>query len=604
MISKETIEEVKARAKIADIVSESVELKRQAGRYLGLCPFHSEKSPSFHVREDDGYYHCFGCGKSGNVFSFLMEIKGLTFPESIEYLAEKYGIEVKRTNSIVKSSEKNDIKKKLYELNDFALKFFKETLQQKDPKVIEYAKSRQLKKEAFSNFGIGFAPLGNLFVKAALSAKFTEELLLKSGLVKRNDKGMLYDALRARLVFPIYIDAKKIAGFGGRIIPSFCREDEKPPKYLNSPESAVYQKSQILYGLPQAIDAIRSTGEVYVVEGYLDVIGLWQAGVKNAVATCGTALTEEHVQKLSRIAKKVVMLFDGDDAGRNAAGKSFVTFVKAPIDVWAVYLPKSEDPDSIAKLYQDKTSAYLKDLPRVSLLDAFIDLQLRNLKEESVEKLGSNSIGVITTELKKIFSTVKDRAVLDVLIRQASHRLRVSESSFANLNSTATSSISVEKNNLTETQADLTMQVEVSSLPNLDRQILLIVMAKREIYVDKILKNGVLIDALMPQTISFIQELAQIIDLNKDPEHQKLSIKSLLNLMGKSWVNSWKQAFKLAEDKDTNFERNFTECVENISKENQKKYIETLQRQVQFAKTDEEKMQLTQQVLELQRKVG
>jgi DNA primase len=298
------------------------------------------------------------------------------------------------------------------------------------------------------------------------------------------------------------------------------------------------------------------------------------------------------------------MLFDGDDAGRNAAGKSFVTFVKAPIDVWAVYLPKSEDPDSIAKLYQDKTSAYLKDLPRVSLLDAFIDLQLRNLKEESVEKLGSNSIGVITTELKKIFSTVKDRAVLDVLIRQASHRLRVSESSFANLNSTATSSISVEKNNSTETQADLTIQVEVSSLPNLDRQILLIVMAKREIYVDKILKNGVLIDALMPQTISFIQELAQIIDLNKDPEHQKLSIKSLLNLMGKSWVNSWKQAFKLAEDKDTNFERNFTECVENVAKENQRKYVEELQRQAQFAKTDEEKMQITQQMLVLQRKIG
>jgi DNA primase len=601
MISKETIEEVKQRARILDIVSESIPLKRQAGRHVGLCPFHSEKSPSFHVREDDGYYHCFGCGKSGNVFSFLMESRGMTFPEAVEYLAEKYGIEIKKSSRGNKQSQSPDQKALLYQLNDFALNFFRQTLQAKDPKLVEYVKQRGLNKEAFSAFAIGFAPLGNAFYQAA-KGKFADELLVKSGLVRRNDRGQLYDSLRGRLVFPIAIDQKRIAGFGGRVIPGFYREDEKPPKYLNSPETEVYHKSSILYGFPQAVDAIRATGEVFVVEGYLDVIGLWQKNVKNVVATCGTALTEEHVNKLSRVAKKVVMLFDGDEAGRNASGKSFATFVKSPIDVWSVYLPAKEDPDSIAKMYNDKTAEYLQDLPRVSLLDAFIDYQLRTLKVDSVNELGSNGIAQICSELKKIFQSVKDKAALDVLIRQAAHRLRISESSLIG----GKEASSFKNQTAVESPASDTSQstnvLSVPELPRLERQILELVMGRREVYVNKVLTEGSLIDSLHPQTVDFVQEVSQILEFNKEEEHQKLSIKALLTALGKSWVSAWKESYRLGADKDVNFEKIFSECVESARRSKTSIYLEELQRQASLCEDPTEKLAILQQVLELKRR--
>lgn len=591
MISNETIEEVKRRAKLIEIVAETIALKRTGGRSVGLCPFHSEKSPSFHVKEDDNYFHCFGCGKSGNIFSFLMETRGLSFPEAVEYLADKYGIEIKRTNVKIEVS-RVDNKKELFALNDFALDFFLQTLQQRDPKVIQYAKERGLTKDSFQNFHIGFAPLGNGFIKAA-RGKFSEDLLLKSGLIRRNEKGTIYDALRGRLVFPIFIDPKRIAGFGGRIVPGFYSEDEKPPKYLNSPETEIYHKSSVLYGLPYASDSIRQTGEVYVVEGYMDVIGLWQVGVKNVVATCGTSLTEEHVKKLSRLAKKVTMLFDGDTAGRAAAGKSFKTFAYSPVDVWALYLPSSEDPDSIAKSYQDKTSEYLGSLDRVSLLDAFIDFQLAELKASNVQQLGPSSIGTITSEIKKILTLIKDQALVDVLTRQACHRLRITESAFLS------SSSPVKLETLVGSSQGVAVQQVFNDLPALDKQVLQIIFGNREKYLTTVLRDSIIFQALSKVSQEFLMQLSDVMQLTGSLNEKNAHLKGLVVSYGASWVLAWKQGFRMK--KEANLDKLYQECQLSVARQVSQNRINQLLRNLEVAVSDDEKVQISQELLMIKR---
>lgn len=328
MISQETIDQVISSTSITDIVSSKVSLKQAGSNLLGLCPFHNEKTPSFNVREADGYYHCFGCGASGNAISFIMEQEGLSFPDTIEYLASLLGIAVKhetgtKRNSSSSSSQKN--KKVVYEINHKACEFFLAQLQEADDKVKEYLKSRNLSEEIVQKFSIGFCSNNWSKLSEFLSSQFSEKDLLASGLVKKGKKSTLYDVFRGRLIFPIFVDSKRIAGFGGRVVPAcFSSEDlEKTPKYLNSPETLVYQKSKILYGVPQSLESARESGFVYITEGYMDVIALHKVGVSNALATCGTAITSEHLKKIKSLCNKASFLFDGDSAGIKSASSVF-----------------------------------------------------------------------------------------------------------------------------------------------------------------------------------------------------------------------------------------------------------------------------------------
>ena len=277
-----------------------VKLKAAGSNLVGLCPFHDEKTGSFNINVSNNYYHCFGCGASGNVLSYVMETKGFSFLEAVEYLAQKFNITLKHEGG--KKKAKSDISgKEIYQLNALAQEFFRSALKDNSKKLVSYLEDRGFDLPALKPFALGYAPAGwdNLY-QFFQSRKIPEKLMLASGLIKKNSSGKIYDVFRDRVIFPIWIDGQRIAGFGGRIIEEDA--DKKQAKYLNSPETLVYHKSQILFGFPQAIKAVKSLGYVYLVEGYFDVIRLHQMGVCNVVATCGTAVTPQHLKKLNHVA--------------------------------------------------------------------------------------------------------------------------------------------------------------------------------------------------------------------------------------------------------------------------------------------------------------
>jgi DNA primase len=294
LLAKRTIDEVIQQARVEEVISDFMTLRKRGINYEGLCPFHNEKSPSFKVNPVKGIYKCFGCGKAGSSIQFVMEHEGMSFIDAIKFLASKYGIELIEENS--KRSEEYDeqvrIKESLYAAIDFAQNFYVENLQTEEGKIagLAYLKERGFTVETIRKFGLGYAPGGfDTFTKTALKQGFNEQILLDAGLIKRSEKGSYFDFFRERVQFPFFNVAGKIVAFGGRII----KKDERGPKYLNSPETPIYIKSKILFGIFQAKNAIKKTDMCYLVEGYTDVISLHQAGIENVVASSGTSLTED-----------------------------------------------------------------------------------------------------------------------------------------------------------------------------------------------------------------------------------------------------------------------------------------------------------------------
>ena len=332
------------RVDIVDVVGARVQLRKAGSNHTGLCPFHDEKTPSFHVYPD-GHYHCFGCGAHGTTLGFLMEIDGLTFPEAVESLAETLGVEVPRERGGERRVDPG-----IYDVLDAADRQFKTWLRsdQAAPTAVGYLKERGLTGAIARDFGIGFAPSGWDRLKTALDA-FGAERLVDAGLLAKNDTGRTYDRFRQRIMFPIRDGRGRVIGFGGRI---FGPDTEGQPKYLNSPETDVFHKGQEVYGLFEARRAGRRLDEVIVVEGYMDVVALAQYGIGNAVATLGTAIGEAHFTKLFKVVERVVCCFDGDDAGREAAWKAvnaaFPT-LSAGRRLDFVFLPDGEDPDTVVR---------------------------------------------------------------------------------------------------------------------------------------------------------------------------------------------------------------------------------------------------------------
>ena len=397
MISQESIERVKSSANIVEVVSETVKLRRAGMYYTGLCPFHSERSPSFFVRESTNTYNCYGCQAYGNVISFVMATRAMSFPDAVEYLAGRFGIELKYENS--KRQGPSIDREKLFDVCRVAHLFFRKSLMQvkggrgEFQKVGEYLKKRGLTADAINEFGVGYSPNQRGALIDALKAhNIPEEMMLLSGLVRRSDSGELYELFRGRLIFPIYVDQKRIAGFGGRLVPGVAEPsfEQNAPKYVNSPETPIYQKSKTIFGLPQAMRAIRESGEVFIVEGYMDVIGLAMRGVYNVVACCGTAMTESHVKRLTGVANRVHLLFDGDSAGRGAASKAFTVARNAEVDVAACFLPEGLDPDDFAQRHGAETGERLKALPKAELIDVYIDGVLGRYGCSEHEKPGPN----------------------------------------------------------------------------------------------------------------------------------------------------------------------------------------------------------------------
>jgi len=375
-IPQSFIQELLNRADVVDIVGRFVQLKKAGANFSGLCPFHSEKSPSFTVSPTKQFFHCFGCGKNGNAIGFLMEHAGMNFVEAVKDLAQTYNMVVPEENlSPEEKARKGEYKEHVQSLTDVLEKASQDYKKQlkSSPKAVAYLKERGLSGEIAKLFGLGFAPEGwrNL---ASVFPDYSSPLLVESGLViSTQEEGAdekRYDRFRDRIMFPIRSIKGECIGFGGRVIPVSGAANQPGPKYLNSPETPVFIKGRELYGLFEARQSLRTMGYCLVTEGYMDVVALAQWGFPNAVATLGTACTNEHVQKLFRFTDVVVFSFDGDAAGQRAARKALevaIPFASDTRSVKFLFLPKEHDPDSYIREYgQDAFARFVSDATPLS----------------------------------------------------------------------------------------------------------------------------------------------------------------------------------------------------------------------------------------------
>lgn len=345
MIPQSFIQELLNRLDIVDVVERYVPLKKAGANYVACCPFHNEKTPSFSVSPAKQFYHCFGCGAHGSAIGFVMEHQGLSFPEAVEDLAKHIGLPVPHESTQREQETRAAQAAGLPQMMQQALHYYREQLKHSE-KAIAYFKGRGVSGEIAARFGLGYAPDGWQNLEQVFDDYTRSSTLLETGLIIENDEGRRYDRFRDRVMFPILNARGNVIGFGGRVLGA------GEPKYLNSPETALFQKGQELYGLFQARNAIRASGRVLVVEGYMDVVALAQHGVAYAVATLGTATTPVHVQKLLRVADEIIFCFDGDVAGRRAAWRALENGLGALTDtsrLLFLFLPEGEDPDTYVR---------------------------------------------------------------------------------------------------------------------------------------------------------------------------------------------------------------------------------------------------------------
>lgn len=386
-IPEEMIDVIRSQADIVDLISDFLTLNKRGKNYVGLCPFHNEKTPSFNVNPERQIFHCFGCGKGGNVFTFLMEHEKVTFVESVRQIAEKLHIALPESGHDQQISSENE---SLAKVTQFAARYFHEKLlnSEESAPVRSYVKERGLTDATIHAFTLGYAPNGwDGLIKEARKHSISQDWLVKAGVAKTNGD-RCYDAFRNRLIFPIYSVSGRVVGFGGR---SFT--DEEQPKYLNSPESPIYQKSRIVYGLHQTKDAVRSADKVLIVEGYMDLLSLYQAGMENVAATCGTALTEDHARLIGRYARQAALIFDPDSAGCRAAMRGLEPLVAADIWTQVIQLPDGQDPDTYVRTAGSK--AFLARIEQSNSIPEFIAAQFDTSKSSEREEALKVLAGIV-----------------------------------------------------------------------------------------------------------------------------------------------------------------------------------------------------------------
>lgn len=412
------IDQILSQVDIQELISAVVPLTKRSGDNLfGLCPFHSEKTPSFSVNRKKQIFHCFGCGKGGNAITWLMAYEHISFPEAVRRLAEKVGIPLPRYKPSIDDSQAET----LYQIHQVAQEFYFKHLRKDHPQsklAMRYLLKRGLRPDTIDDSGIGLSPVNwNDFALFAQKEGFTVEQLLLSGLCLKNESGELYDRFRERIMFPIQNLTGRIVGFGGRVLHS----EQETAKYLNSPETPIYRKSEILYGMPWARDSIRKENSTIVVEGYFDLIMLHQAGIRNAVATSGTALTVKQAQLLKRFSPRVILVYDGDEAGRRAALRGADVLIAEGLDVKIAILPESYDPDSFVNAYG---ADELKKLTEQAI--GWLDHQLNHAKERGLLDSPATSILVIR-ELVQVIKQIQDHTQQELWVRLLTQRIGLSE---------------------------------------------------------------------------------------------------------------------------------------------------------------------------------
>jgi DNA primase len=445
VITQTTIQQILSRIDIMDIVGSFVKLKKRGSNYLGLCPFHNEKTPSFTVSPSKEIFKCFGCGKSGNSISFVMEHEKLTYVEALRWLANRYSIDVEETETSPEKKQQYQVTESLYIINQFAQQFFADQLWNTEAGKnigLTYLKERGFTDEIIKKFGLGYAPDSkDAFTKHAITNQYNPELLQKAGLtINRYDH--LVDNYRDRIIFPIHNNTGKIIGFGARLI----KNNDKAPKYINTPENELYIKSRILYGTYLARHAIDKADECLLVEGYTDVISLHQAGIENVVASGGTSLTQDQLRLIKKYSNNLTIIYDGDAAGIKAALRGLDMALEESLNVKLVLIPDKEDPDSYVRkvgmnefrnfvLHNKKDFIYFQ-----------LEVALKDAGSDATRK--AEVVNQVAETISKV-DKAEDFTKQQEYIRQCSQMLRIDEAGFTNLvNKFIRNRISVQENKL------------------------------------------------------------------------------------------------------------------------------------------------------------
>ena len=430
MITPNSIEQIKNRIDIIDVVGEYVKLKKRGANYLGNCPFHNEKSPSFTVSPAKEIYKCFGCGKSGNTITFLMEHDKLSYVEALRWLAKRYNIEIEETELSPEQKQQQQTGDSLYIINSFACKFFEEQLWNSTEGqniAVSYLKERGFRDEVLKKFQIGYNPQAKDELSRALVAnQFNKELLPKTGLSVIRNEIELADNYRGRIIFPIHNNTGKVIGFGARIIG----KSDRAPKYINTPENEIYVKSKILYGSYFARLAIDKANECLLVEGYTDVVSLHQAGIENVVASGGTSLTIDQLRLIKKYTNNLTIIYDGDSAGIKAALRGLEMALEESLNVKLVLIPDGEDPDSYVNkvgttAFQQFIAANKKD---------FIIFQLEVMMKEAGNDVSRKSevVNQVAETLSKI-NKAEDFIKQQGYVKQCAEILKIDEGGLTNL---------------------------------------------------------------------------------------------------------------------------------------------------------------------------
>lgn len=425
MIPHDTISQIFDAARVEEVVGDFVALKRRGGNFTGLCPFHNERTPSFHVSPTKGIYKCFGCGKAGNSVNFVMEHEKFTYPEALRYLAKKYNIEIVEEAETAEQVAEKSAREGLMAVTEFAAKFFADQLFNTDEGLsvgLSYFHSRSFADDTIREFQLGYSPEEwDAFTRFALKNGYSAEMLEKSGLSINKD-GKFYDRFRGRVMFPIHSQAGRVIGFGGRIMSS----DKTRPKYVNSPESEIYNKSKVLYGISYAKHAIAANDMCYLVEGYTDVISMYRAGVQNVVSSSGTSLTVDQIRLIKRYTPNITILYDGDPAGIKASFRGIDMILEQGMNVKVVLFPDGEDPDSYART---RRGAEVQEFIQQNAKDFIhfkIDLLLSETGRDPLKR-----VAVLKDFIESI-SLIPDQLTRLAYVKESADRMQMDEKAILN----------------------------------------------------------------------------------------------------------------------------------------------------------------------------
>jgi DNA primase len=421
MINRETIDKIMETARIEEVVGDFVHLKKRGTSLIGNCPFHGEKTPSFHVSVNKGIYKCFGCGKGGDSVRFIMDHEKYSYPEALKFLANKYNIEVEEIVESPQNVEAQNARESLFIVSQFAANFFENQLWNSDEgKAIglSYFKERGFREDIIKKFNLGYSPdVWDALTQEAVQQKHEESFLEKTGLSIRNDKGKLYDRFRGRVMFPIHNFTGRVIGFGGRTL----KTDKNVPKYVNSPESDIYHKSNVLYGLFHAKKAIRDQDNCYLVEGYADVLAVHQAHIENVVASSGTSLTIEQIRLIGRFTQNVTILYDGDAAGIKASLRGLDMILEEGLNVKVVSFPEGDDPDSyMHKVGAGAFKTYIEE-NRQDFILYKANILLAEAGKDPIKRAG------IIRDIVESIAKIPDHIKASIFIRECSSLLQIEE---------------------------------------------------------------------------------------------------------------------------------------------------------------------------------